>query len=123
VADTIGEDGCDYFHLSSLLRAASHGVASLPRVGLPPPALVAYRTCCGVADAAGSDGHDLLTVKLRQPSHEFTVGVGISYIPYPLVLTPRYNKFTCACWFWSLVFMQGFSVESVGAECGPDTNQ
>jgi hypothetical protein len=30
----------------------------------------------------------LLTVKFRQPSHEFTFGVGISFIPYPLVLTP-----------------------------------
>jgi hypothetical protein len=28
----------------------------------------------------------LLTVKIRQPSHEFTFGVGISLIPYPLVL-------------------------------------
>jgi hypothetical protein len=26
--------------------------------------------------------------KIRQPSHEFTYGVGISFIPYPLVLTP-----------------------------------
>jgi hypothetical protein len=31
----------------------------------------------------------LLTVKIRQPSHEFTFSVGISFIPYPLVLTPR----------------------------------
>jgi hypothetical protein len=30
----------------------------------------------------------LLTVKFRQPSHEFTFGVGITLIPYPLVLTP-----------------------------------
>jgi hypothetical protein len=30
----------------------------------------------------------LLTVKIRQPSHEFNFGVGISFIPYPLVLTP-----------------------------------
>jgi hypothetical protein len=30
----------------------------------------------------------LLTVKIRQPSHEFTYGVGMSFIPYPLVLTP-----------------------------------
>jgi hypothetical protein len=29
----------------------------------------------------------VLTVKIRQPSHEFTFGVGISFIPYPLVLT------------------------------------
>jgi hypothetical protein len=30
----------------------------------------------------------MLMVKIRQPSHEFTFGVGISFIPYPLVLTP-----------------------------------
>jgi hypothetical protein len=30
----------------------------------------------------------LLTVKIRQPSHGFTFGVGMSFIPYPLVLTP-----------------------------------
>jgi hypothetical protein len=30
----------------------------------------------------------VLTVKIRQPSHEFTFGVGMSFIPYPLVLTP-----------------------------------
>jgi hypothetical protein len=30
----------------------------------------------------------VLMVKIRQPSHEFTFGVGISFIPYPLVLTP-----------------------------------
>jgi hypothetical protein len=45
----------------------------------------------------GGDGGDvlrppcvttLLTVKFRQPSHEFTFGVGISFISYPLVLTP-----------------------------------
>jgi hypothetical protein len=30
----------------------------------------------------------LLIVKFRQPSHEFTFGVGMSFIPYPLALTP-----------------------------------
>jgi hypothetical protein len=30
----------------------------------------------------------MLTVKIRQHSHEFTFGVGMSFIPYPLVLTP-----------------------------------
>jgi hypothetical protein len=30
----------------------------------------------------------VLTVKIRQPIHEFTFGIGISFIPYPLVLTP-----------------------------------
>jgi hypothetical protein len=31
---------------------------------------------------------EMLTVKFRQPSHEFTFGVGMSFISYPLVLTP-----------------------------------
>jgi hypothetical protein len=31
---------------------------------------------------------EMLTVKLRQPSHEFTFGVGMTFISYPLVLTP-----------------------------------
>jgi hypothetical protein len=35
-----------------------------------------------------ADTRAVLTVKIRQPSHEFTFGVGISFIPYPLVLTP-----------------------------------
>jgi hypothetical protein len=30
----------------------------------------------------------LLTVKFCQPSHEFTFSVGMSFIFYPLVLTP-----------------------------------
>jgi hypothetical protein len=30
----------------------------------------------------------MLTVKFRQPSHEFTSGVGMNFISYPLVLTP-----------------------------------
>jgi hypothetical protein len=30
----------------------------------------------------------LLTVKFRQSSHEFTFGVGMNFISYPLVLTP-----------------------------------
>jgi hypothetical protein len=34
------------------------------------------------------DNRDVLTVKFRQPSHEFTFYVGKSFIPYPLVLTP-----------------------------------
>jgi hypothetical protein len=31
---------------------------------------------------------EMLTMKFRQPSREFTFGVGITFIPYPLVLTP-----------------------------------
>jgi hypothetical protein len=30
----------------------------------------------------------LLMVKFRQPSHEFTFGVGMTFISYPLVQTP-----------------------------------
>jgi hypothetical protein len=33
------------------------------------------------------DTHPLLTVKFRQPSHEFTFGVDMSFILYPFVLT------------------------------------
>jgi hypothetical protein len=48
------------------------------------------RVCIDFRDlnrATPMDGY-LLIVKIRQPSHEFTFGVGISFIPYPLVLTP-----------------------------------
>jgi hypothetical protein len=38
-------------------------------------------------DEQGLSMGEMLTVKIRQPSHEFTFGVGISFIPYPLVLT------------------------------------
>jgi hypothetical protein len=30
----------------------------------------------------------VLTVKIRQPSHEFTFGVGTTFVSYSLVLTP-----------------------------------
>jgi hypothetical protein len=30
----------------------------------------------------------LLTVKFRQPSHEFTFSVGMTFVSYPWVLTP-----------------------------------
>jgi hypothetical protein len=30
----------------------------------------------------------MLTVKIRQPSHEFTFGVGMTFVSYSLVLTP-----------------------------------
>jgi hypothetical protein len=39
-------------------------------------------------DEQGLSMGDMLTEKFRQPSHEFTFGVGINFIPYPLVLTP-----------------------------------
>jgi hypothetical protein len=34
-----------------------------------------------------SSGSPVLTVKFRQPSHEFTFGVGMTFVSYPLVLT------------------------------------
>jgi hypothetical protein len=39
-------------------------------------------------DEQGLTMGEMFAVKIRQPSHEFTFGVGISFIPYPLVLTP-----------------------------------
>jgi transposase InsO family protein len=33
-------------------------------------------------------GRILLMVKFRQPSHEFTIGVGMTFVSYQLVLTP-----------------------------------
>jgi hypothetical protein len=39
-------------------------------------------------DEQGLSMGEILTVKFRQPSHEFTFGVGMNFIYYPLVLTP-----------------------------------
>jgi hypothetical protein len=39
-------------------------------------------------DEQGLSMGEMLTVKFRQPSHEFTFGVGMSFTSYPLVLTP-----------------------------------
>jgi hypothetical protein len=39
-------------------------------------------------DEHGLSMGGMLTVKFRQPSHEFTFGVGMSFISYPLVLSP-----------------------------------
>jgi hypothetical protein len=39
-------------------------------------------------DKQGLSMGEMLTVKFCQPSHEFTFGVGMSFISYPLVLTP-----------------------------------
>jgi hypothetical protein len=44
------------------------------------------RTSREHVDAAA--GGALLTVKFREPSHEFTFGIGMTFISYPLVLTP-----------------------------------
>jgi hypothetical protein len=43
----------------------------------------------GFASSISMDRDDkVLTVKFRQPSHEFTFGVGMTFVSYPLVLTP-----------------------------------
>jgi hypothetical protein len=42
----------------------------------------------GLSNGVQDTDRYVLTVKIRQPSHEFTFGVGMSFIPYPLVLTP-----------------------------------
>jgi hypothetical protein len=39
-------------------------------------------------DKQGLSMGEMLTVKFSQPSHEFTFGVGISFIPYPLCTNP-----------------------------------
>jgi hypothetical protein len=39
-------------------------------------------------DKQGLSMGEMLTVNFRQTSHEFTFGVGMNFISYPLVLTP-----------------------------------
>jgi hypothetical protein len=39
-------------------------------------------------DEQGLSMGELLTVKFRQPNHEFTFGAGMTFVSYPLVLTP-----------------------------------
>jgi hypothetical protein len=39
-------------------------------------------------DEKGLSMGEMLTVNFHQSSHEFTFGVGMNFISYPLVLTP-----------------------------------
>jgi hypothetical protein len=41
-----------------------------------------------LGDEQGLSMGELLTVKFRQPIHEFTFGDGMTFVSYPLVLTP-----------------------------------
>jgi hypothetical protein len=41
-----------------------------------------------VLAAVSGIGMKMLTVNICQPSHEFTFGVGMNFVSYPLVLTP-----------------------------------
>jgi hypothetical protein len=43
-------------------------------------------------DEQGLSMGELLTVKFRQPRHEFTFGVGMTFVSYPLVLTPMVKQ-------------------------------
>jgi hypothetical protein len=54
-------------------------VAQVPPVKTRQPDNTA--TSCSPAD-------NMLMVKFHQPRHEFTFGVGMSFVSYPLVLTP-----------------------------------
>jgi hypothetical protein len=63
-------------------------------------------------DEQGLSMAEMLTVKTVNLAMSFPSV--LAYVLYLIHLykPPWYNKFTCACRFWSLVFMQGFSVES-----------
>jgi hypothetical protein len=39
-------------------------------------------------DEQGLSMVEMLMLNFRQPNHEFTFGVGMNFISYPLVLTP-----------------------------------
>jgi hypothetical protein len=78
---------------SGLRFALLHDPAGLEGRGAQLPQLllggvVGGLQCLSPLGRVPQSGAQVLTVKIRQPSHEFTFGVGISFIPYPLVLTP-----------------------------------
>jgi hypothetical protein len=65
-------------HAQTLAATKSLSLSSL---AMPPPQRLTGNLCgCGEAV--------VLTVKIRQPSHEFTFGVGMTFVSYSLVLTP-----------------------------------
>jgi hypothetical protein len=72
------------------LLATNGMVPPIGGVFLPQPVVHTPHDPCLAAPSYRShpSSAPLLTVKSRQPSHEFTFGVGMSFIPYPLVLTP-----------------------------------
>jgi hypothetical protein len=78
-------DGCGAV-TGGVSRGGNHG-----RGGRRAADLAGARRCRQPKSGGGGDPrrrHWVLTVKIRQPSDEFTFGVGITFIPYPLVLTP-----------------------------------
>jgi hypothetical protein len=62
--------------------AVAHPEQRLGRAGVPP----AHFDEAQAEQALCQEF--LLTVKIRQPSHEFTFGVGMTFVSYSLVLTP-----------------------------------
>jgi hypothetical protein len=60
---------------ASVAKPSAHTDAGLPSLSCVGTPRVALEEC-------------MLTVKIRQPSHEFTFGVGMTFVSYPLVLTP-----------------------------------
>jgi hypothetical protein len=73
--------------VDALPPATSHGYAEWDFSGVPDP--VMFRRFLDAADYwFGYSDDSMLTMKIRQPSHEFTFGVGMTFVSYPLVLTP-----------------------------------
>jgi hypothetical protein len=75
----------DGLHKTSLCRSSpSRGTTSDASAAQLPSSHGPAPRCC----RHGDEHATMLTVKFRQPSHEFTFSVCISFISYPLVLTP-----------------------------------
>jgi hypothetical protein len=70
-----------------LFRRASQNLAAAAMLlrGCPEAATSKERQVCQQLKALLEAA--VLMVKFRQPSHEFTFSVGMSFISYPLVLT------------------------------------
>jgi hypothetical protein len=79
-----------YPHRVYKLRKALYGLKQGPRswYGMLRGFLFERGFEMGKVDQTFFLLRQVLTVKIRQPSHEFTFGVGKSFIPYPLVLIP-----------------------------------
>jgi hypothetical protein len=63
------------------LRRSSTSIALLEGSGL-------RRSITRAMFRTRSTSESMLTVNFRQPSHEFTFGVDMNFMSYPLVLTP-----------------------------------
>jgi hypothetical protein len=76
-------------HLQYLAKNQStQHCQSLITPGNDYPPVLEPHVVLSIEPIAHSHTWFLLMVKFRQPSYEFTFGVGMSFISYPLVLTP-----------------------------------